>query len=325
MRQSIDRRKYETAKTTRTVLRHLKRFSGNPNLCFSDLTSMFLIDFCRYLEDCGCCNNTRLLYLHCLQTLHHRAATQGVTPDPSDLYSIVLTRPDETVKRSISAATLKQIRDAMLPQKYTYLAFARDMFMLSFYLRGIPFVDLAHLRPTDIKAGILRYHRSKTDKPLVVTLEPCAMKIINRWRSSSTHSLYLLPIIKQPGSSKDEQRQYNSGLRLYNKHLNVLPKVVGLPQNIHLTSYTPRHTWADLAHKDGVAIPYISEALSHSSEKTTRHYIASFTTDALAKVNRRVIEIMNRPNYKRKGGEKKERGKYRSGSLIEPERHSNAK
>lgn len=305
MRQSTDRRKYETAKTTRTVLRHLKRFSDNPNLCFSDLTPMFLIDFCHYLADCGCCNNTRLLYLHCLQALHHRAATQGEATDSGDLYSTVLTRPDETVKRSISAAALKQIRDAVIPQEYAYLAFARDMFMLSFYLRGIPFVDLAHLRPTDIKNNTLRYHRSKTDKPLVVTIEPCAMKIINRWKNPSADSFYLLPIIKQPGSSKNEQRQYNSGLRLYNKHLNVLTTAVGMHQNIHLTSYTPRHTWASLAHQDGVAMPYISEALSHSSEKTTRCYMASFTADTLAGVNRQVMGIMDRPDYKRKGRGKK--------------------
>lgn len=305
MHQSIDKCKYETAKTCRTVLGYLKRFSGNADLRFSDLTPVFLIHFCRHLEDGGCCNNTRLLYLRSLQALHRRAATQGATTDPGDLYNIVLTRPDETVKRSIPAAVLKQIRDAVLPQEYAYLSFTHDLFVLSFYLRGIPFVDLAHLRPTDIKGGILRYHRSKTDKPLVVTLEPCAMQIINRWKNRSVNSFYLFPIIKQPGSNEDEQRQYNNALRLYNKHLKVLPKAIGLSQDVHLTSYTPRHTWADLAHKDGVAIPYISEALSHSSEKTTRCYMASFTADTLAGVNRRVMGIMDRLDYKKKGSGKK--------------------
>lgn len=305
MRLSNSKQKYETSKTYQTLLRHLERFPDNQSLRFDDLTPTILLTFQRYLSDGGCCNNTRLLYFHHLQALHRKAAAQRLASDPGDLYDIVLTCPDQTVKRSITATLLKQIRDAKLPPEHARLAFARDMFILSFYLRGIPFVDLAHLRPTDIKGNILRYHRSKTNKPLIVTIEPCAMQIINRWKNRSADSFYLFPIIKRPGSSKEEQRQYDSGLRLYNKHLKVLPQAIGLPQDIRLTSYTPRHTWANLAHEDGVNVSYISEALSHSSEKTTRCYMASFTADTLAKVNRRVVGIMDRPDDKGKRGGKK--------------------
>jgi len=37
------------------------------------------------------------------------------------------------------------------------LAFACDIFLLSFFLRGIPFVDLTYLRKSDVKMGVLRY------------------------------------------------------------------------------------------------------------------------------------------------------------------------
>lgn len=324
MRMAHDRRKYETAKTCRTVLRHLERFTGNQNLRFSNLTPGFLMDLRRYLLDKGCCNNTCLLYFHYLQALHRRAARQGEAPDPDDLYDVVITDSDETVKRCISGLQLKQIRDAVLPQQYAYLGFARDLFILSFYLRGIPFVDLAHLRQADIKDGVLRYHRRKTDKPLVVTLEPCALRIINRWRNRPGDSPYLFPIIKKPGSDNDERRQYESALRLYNKYLKAVAKAVGLGEGVRLTSYVQRHTWASLAHEDGVELPLISEALSHSSEKTTRHYVNSFTPDALAMVNRRVMGVIDRPCYKEKE-RRQEKPQLRSGYLIEPEYGSDAK
>lgn len=300
-----ERRQYETEKSYRTLLRHLENFSGNGRLCFCNLTPGFLLEFCRYLTDKGCCNNTRLLYFRNLQVLHRRAAKEGVATNPDDLYSIVLTDANQTVKRSISALLLQKIRDAVLPQAYSHLAFARDMFILSFYLRGIPFVDLAHLRKTDIKGNILRYHRRKTGKPLVITIEPCAAQIVNRWRNHTGNSPYLFPIIKCCGSDEDEQRQYESGLRLYNKHLKVLPLAIGLYEDIRLTSYTPRHTWANLAHDDGVEVPFISEALSHSSEKITRYYMTSFTADTLAAVNRRVIGIIDRQCFRGRKNEGK--------------------
>lgn len=37
------------------------------------------------------------------------------------------------------------------------LDFARDMFMFSFYTRGMSFVDMAYLKKTDLQNGILTY------------------------------------------------------------------------------------------------------------------------------------------------------------------------
>lgn len=301
------RRKYETAKTYQTILNHLKKFYSNPKLRFTDLTPDVLMDLQRYLSDNGCCNNTRQLYFRQLQTIHRQAARQGLTPAPDDLYVDLFTQGDPSVKRSIPALAIKQLRDAVLSKEHAYLDLTRDLFLFSFYLRGIPYIDLAHLKKTDIKENILYYHRRKTGKILTVTLEPCALQIINRWKKYTKDSPYLFPIIKKPGDDAAEHRQYESGLRLYNKHLKKLAQAVGLPPDTRLTSYTPRHTWANLAHEDGVELPFISEALSHSSEKTTRHYMSAFTPDTLAIVNRRVVGIIDRQGLKKDKGRGKER------------------
>ena len=50
---------------------------------------------------------------------------------------------------------------------------------LMFILRGIPFVDLAYLRKSDIQGNILRYRRRKTGRRLTVILTPEALKLID--------------------------------------------------------------------------------------------------------------------------------------------------
>lgn len=318
----IRKRHWQTAKSYRTVLCHLKNFMGENDWCFQDITQGVLKDFEQYLQRRQCCRNSTSLYMRHLMAMHNRAAEAGIALPPGDLYrKSVFTGYEETRKRTIGRQALAKVRDAELTGIHRRFTFTRDMFMLSFYLRGIPFIDLAHLRSTDMREGILTYRRSKTGKLVKIVPEACALEIINRYRDIRRDSPYLLPILRDP-EQKEDQRQYDNALRLYNKHLGKLTQILGL--NVKLTSYTPRHTWASVAHDEGIDIPHISEALGHSSEKTTRHYIESFTPDALIEINRIVIASIGPKTTKQK--EKQERSRngtgtvFRSGSPKEPER-----
>ena len=44
-----------------------------------------------------------------------------------------------------------------------------------FLLRGLPFVDLAYLRKSDLRGNVISYRRRKTGRPLSVTLTTEAM------------------------------------------------------------------------------------------------------------------------------------------------------
>lgn len=48
------------------------------------------------------------------------------------------------------------------------LDLARDFFLLSFYTRGMSFVDMAYLRKKDLQNGILSYRRRKTGQRLFI-------------------------------------------------------------------------------------------------------------------------------------------------------------
>lgn len=281
--------RYETAKRYQTVLNSFLDFTGRKETGFESLTPSLLLGYETHLKNKACRQGTISLYIRTLRAICHQAEREEEIELPPHLFDYIYTRQDPTTKRALSLESLNRIVQFDTTIKNVKLAFTRDMYMLSFYLRGIPFVDLAHLRHTDIRDGILYYHRSKTGQPLFVQLDPKAIEIIRRHATDKDKSCYLLPLIKRPGD-KDEHRQYESALRLYNKRLKLLAKELGLEEN--LTSYVVRHSWATIAYDHGISVAYISESLGHNSEEVTYHYLESFTVDTLNDVNNFVINIV---------------------------------
>ena len=312
------RGKFSAAKTCLSVFRGISETMKNEELTFSDLTPGLLADYEHRLIRGERSRNTVSLYMRTLQNICNRAEREEAADIPDDLFEGVSFATVPVRHRAVTSEVIQKIRDAVFEGKDARLAFARDMFMLSFYLRGIPFIDLAHLRKCDLKNGIITYCRRKTKKPACVKVEACAIGIIKRYAPLTKGMPYLLPIIKQQGTAEEEQRQYESALRLYNKRLNKISEKLGL--GIPLTSYVARHSWATIAHDIGVDVADISEALCHTSEKMTRNYLKSFSPDRLAGVNRKVLQAINKKesvgHIKRIRGKCKiSKEKFSSGSL----------
>lgn len=132
-------------------------------------------------------------------------------------------------------------------------------------------------------------------------------EIIERYRCENPDSPYLLRIIRNPGSIPEERRQYESALRLYNKHLYRLSIRLGL--GVRLTSYVARHTWATLAYNEDIPVSKISAGLSHASEEITHTYLRSFSTEQLAVVNLQMAALVNPMAEKEWKRKEKEKGK----------------
>jgi hypothetical protein len=58
------------------------------------------------------------------------------------------------VKRAISLNDIKRVKALDLPTN-TSLSLARDLFLFSFYTRGMTFVDMANLRRKDVLCGCI--------------------------------------------------------------------------------------------------------------------------------------------------------------------------
>ncbi|WP_270561743.1 phage integrase SAM-like domain-containing protein, partial [Bacteroides cellulosilyticus] len=273
--------KFSAEHTCRSMLHSLEGFANMEFVTFKELTAGFFLGFEHYLWASGCSRNTSACYF-----------------------------------RALSIEQLRMVADADLEDTPS-LGVARDLFILSYYLRGIPFIDLAYLRKTDIQDNVLCYRRSKTGRVLTITLEPWMWEIIKRYKCENTDSPYLLKIIRRPGSIPEERKQYESALRLYNKHLYRLSERLGL--GVRLTSYVARHTWATLAYNEDIPVAKISAGLSHASEEITHTYLRSFSDEQLAVVNLQMAALVN--PMAEKEWKRKEKGNYKVRKNTKNELH----
>jgi integrase len=160
------------------------------------------------------------------------------------------------------------------------LYFTRDLYMFSFYMRGMSFVDMANLRKGNLKNGYIVYTRSKTKQTLTVKVEECMQEIIKRYEQQTIDD-YLLPIYTV------QNRDNTSRLRNHNKRLKRISEMLNLEKP--LSSYVSRHTWATIALRKGVSIEIISESMGHENETTTRIYLASLGQSVVDKANAEII------------------------------------
>lgn len=275
--------KTRTAENYRTALNSFERFRGaGGDILLDSVSSTLMTEYETWLKGHGICPNSTSYYMRNLRAIYNRAVEQGLTEQQRP-FRHVYTGIGKTVKRAISLEYIRRIRDLELPPA---LDFARDIFMFSFYTRGMSFVDIAYLKKKDLRNGILSYRRKKTSQQLLIKWEKPMQQIVDKYLCPGTP--YLLPIIQDV--SRDDRTQYRSAAHRINNNLKKIGHILGLP--IPLTTYVARHGWASIAHSKNIPIATISEAMGHDSETTTRIYLASLDTSMVDKANSLILKLL---------------------------------
>ena len=119
-------------------------FRHHEDLTFSQMTSEMMEMYRAWLFNRGIGQNTVSFYLRTLRTLYNKAVETGHAP-AKDIFAHVQTANVRTAKRAISVKDIRKIENLELPTGSS-LDKARDLFLLSFYLRGMAFVDMAFLK-----------------------------------------------------------------------------------------------------------------------------------------------------------------------------------
>lgn len=278
-------KRYGTARTYSNALSRFKAFRQSIDLTFDELTPDLIEHYEAWLINQRLKTNTIRCYLRTLHTLLYKASRESLLSSPHNLFSQVRLSYVNTAKRAISEESLKAIAHLPLPPDTT-IALARDIFMFSFYMRGMPFVDIAYLRKADLKNGLLTYCRKKTNQCLTVACEEAQQTIINRYAHQTRSTPYLLPIIINDDGT--EYIQYQRAQVNVNRALKKIGRMVGL--QIPLTTYVARHTWASIARDMNLNMGLISEAMGHQSLKTTQVYLNNIDTSKVNEANKRIIE-----------------------------------
>jgi len=276
---------------------------GKHDTAFSRLKPQMVRGFEDWLKKEGVGHNTSSAYLRCLHAVFMRAVGKGFAS--GDPFTGTYRGVAKTTKRAVApddmrtiagfdiqAALLSRYLEAdkktdgvQFKQKLDKLTYARDMFLFCFCARGMTFVDVAYLRKTDIRSGVITYCRRKTGQRLMVRVESDMQTIIDRYPSTSG---YQFPILTDSLDPQATYKNYLSAVAYYNDALSELGELIG----IKLTSYVSRHSWATIAHQNDMPLSVISQAMGHDSEHTTEIYLKSLSSTRIDQANHSLLQTL---------------------------------
>lgn len=242
--------------------------------------------------------NTISTYMRTLQAVYNRWMSPGIEGYNPVLFKDVYTKVESRTKRALTAEQMEQLRNTDFSVLTLRQQQVLTYFLLMFMLRGMPFIDLAHLRKSDLRNRRITYRRHKTGKLMVVDVPPDAMRLLQKYRDK-TDSEYLFPLLHGGLFMEEHHHRYQETLRHFNRELARLMKQL-LP-GVSVSSYTARHTWATLAYHSGVPVGLISQSLGYSSIRVTMTYLKPFDAEVIDRINRQVISLVKKSKKKKDG------------------------
>ena len=276
--------KIRTAENYSCTLKSFMQFRGDRDVLLSEIDSDLMQLYEAYLHGKGAVRNTSSFYMRILRAVYNRALEKGLM-EQRNPFRHVYTGVDKTVKRAVPLSAIKRMKNLDLSLQPN-LEFARDMFLFSFYTRGMSFIDMAHLKKKDLQNGFLSYRRRKTGQQLVIRWEKCMQEIVDKHHTCGRNP-YLLPILNFQNESR---KQYKYAQSRINVHLKEIANMIGV--SIPLSMYVARHSWASIAKSKNIPISVISEGMGHDSELTTQIYLASLDNTIVDNANAQILKCL---------------------------------
>lgn len=271
-----------TARAFHSTLLSLKKYIGNRAIEFADMDHHFVKEYEEFLCSRNVKQNTICFYLRNLRTIYHLAFDNGIEMGAGNAFRKIRIKTVKTVKRALKQEVIEQIASMDLSAS-PELDKARDLFMFSFYTRGMSFVDIINLKHTDIVEGVICYHRRKTDQLIEVAITLPLQRLIDKYKVDEE---YVLPFINESDRTTLYER-YQATYGVFYRSLNDLQELLNL--TTPLTTYVARHSWATIAKQLGASTSIISESLGHTSEKTTRIYLKEFDRSIIDLINEKIV------------------------------------
>lgn len=278
--------KESTADLYRAATNWLKQFTGGEDLEFRMVTQQFVADFEVFLEGKSLKTNSVNAYMSNFRALYHSVANEYKRKIKDDPFANLKIKPQATVKRALSHEVMEEFAGLKLDDK-PKLKMAADLSLFSFMACGMAFVDLVHLKPENIQEGEIIYNRQKTGVEIRIGITDGMRILLDKYRQEG--SPYLFPVLKEEKVSHETYKQL---LRCQNEALKEIGEFLVEP--IVLTTYRFRHTWASEALLCNTPVAVISQGLGHTSEKTTRIYLAQLNQTVMNNANRLITKSVDK-------------------------------
>jgi integrase len=279
-------KRYGNARVYTMVSRSISNFTNCNDIPLKQITYEWLKKYESWYLSKGNTINGLSVHIRTLRSLYNMAIKEkkiALEYYPFKDYTI---RHEETRKRAVDREDLlKILQFEPLTMRQTR---AKEYFLISFYLMGASFVDIALLKVGNIINNRIEYKRQKTGKLHSILISKPLMDILSNYLKGKSENEYILNVVKS-NDSKVQLTSIRDELKRYNRSLKEIAKICGIESSI--TSYVARHSYATGAKKLGVPTSVISESLGHSSEKTTQIYLDSFENDVVDRYHEMIIDL----------------------------------
>ena len=258
------------ARVYQHTLNAVKNFRKNRDFTFDELNLDFLNRFERHYLAKGNKLGGISVYLRTVRAINRKAIKAGVADKEGYAFDDYTIRNGKPQKKALTLSAIRKISELELDEG-TALFRDKNIFMMSFLLNGMSFVDLARLKLSNIVDGRIQYARQKTDEPFNIKIHDQLIPILDYFSKNKRKSDYLLEIITDE-NPVDQYNKVTWARKRYNKNLKELAKMAGIEENV--TSYAARHTFASGADDMGIPLTAISQMMGHKRISTTQAYLS---------------------------------------------------
>ncbi|WP_395804872.1 site-specific integrase [Daejeonella sp.] len=275
-----------------TAVNRFLAFCGNPNILFNEINYTLLEQFSHSLAIQGLKVNSISNYFRTLRAIYNKAIKQKVVERTFYPFYDLKIKSERTLKRAVLRQDIAKLEQLDLSENKPAKR-ALDSFLLSFYLIGISFTDMAYLTNKNVIEGRIVYRRRKTHKEYSIKLFPQAKAILESFYQED--SKYLIPILPNNvvEDSLRAKKLIHQWIKTTNKYIKRMGIDVGIPAP--LTTYVARHTFATTAKKLGYSNELIAEALGHEyGNKITNIYLDSFDSVVVDEMHLHVIAPLDK-------------------------------
>ena len=270
-----------------TAVNRFLLFCNKPNIKFSEINYSLLDRFSHDLKLQGLKQNSISNYFRSLRAIYNKAIKAKIIDRSLYPFFDIKIKTEKTVKRAILVADIARLNQ-VIKDNQTPSYKALKYFLLSFYLIGIAFTDMAYLSRKNLIDGRVVYRRRKTHKEYSIKLFPQAEAILDLFYQEG--SKYLIPVLPDyvVEDSLVAKKLIHQWIKTTNKYIKRLGQEVGIASP--LTTYVGRHTFATTAKRLGYSNELIAEALGHEyGNKITNIYLDSFDQEVVDEMHKRVI------------------------------------
>lgn len=278
-------KKIKHAKKVRLMLRNLQECFGKPSIPF-DLSTDDMRKFHAFLKNRGNDANTIHKKFQLLGGLFSNALAEGKTNAINVVKNFkVSTKPvhkEKLTKKEITAIEKLTLHEGSLND-------SRNLFLFSYYCKGMRFEDCIRVKPSDIIHDRIIFREIRKGGKMITVKLHDKLKLLIEPYLQQKHP-YIFPFLKtelmldkgMPQTDASEQERLNKVEAqnvIVNRNLKVIAAAAGI--KMELSAHISRHSFAQHLKEAKVHVNVIKDALGHSSTAVTERYLKALDDAAI--------------------------------------------